>query len=54
MEEALAGIESALGAMRIGFIAAGDTEVAETVKESEAQLRGVGLTGPFDALIQAL
>jgi serine/threonine-protein kinase len=54
MEDALAGIESALGAMRIGFIAEGNTEVAETVKESEAQLQGVGLTGPFDALIQAL
>ncbi|MGH2940702.1 MAG: hypothetical protein ACRDPE_21580, partial [Solirubrobacterales bacterium] len=54
MEAALAGIEAALGAMRIGFIAEGNTGVAETVEKSEAQLRGVGLTGPFDALITAL
>jgi hypothetical protein len=54
MEGSLAGIAGALGAMRVGFIAEGDTEVAETVKDSIARLRGADLTGPFDALIRAL
>ena len=54
MEGALAGIAGALGATRDGFLAEGDTEVAKTVEVSIDQLRGVGLTGPFDALIRAL
>jgi Protein kinase domain len=54
MESALAGIERALGQIRIGFIAEGNSEVAETVHDSAAQLRAVDLTAPFDALIQGL
>lgn len=54
MEGALAAIASALGAMRVTFVAEGDAEVAETVKDSITQLRRVGLTGPYDTLIAAL